>query len=168
MSNDTPAYEPPTVTPEQLAAAKAVLAAAASTIASSHPLTAVKTLVTREWTKFAPQLIAFLATGLTASGVLAVLSALHVHISLTLAALLVGFVSSVAAYIKKDDLLGDSAKVLGGKLAAFILTGTTATVVISVTSALGWHPPTYIVGLIVTAASLLAGYFKRDTSSIVV
>lgn len=158
MTSTAPGYQEPTVTPEQLAAAQAIIATA---IAHGTP---IKQLVTRAWSKLAPQLIAFLATGLTSTGVLAVLAVVHIHVPLTIAALAVGFVSSVAAYIQRDKLLGLSAKVLSGKLAAFILTGTTATVVIGISSAFGCHPPTYIVGLIVTGASLLAGYFKSDTT----
>lgn len=117
----------------------------------------------RAWTQFAPQVLAFLATGLTSSAVLTLLDYIpNVHIPATTVALVVGFVSTVAAFIQKDRALGDDAKTISGKLAAFVLSGVTVTAVVSVSSTFGLHLPEWAPGVAVTVAGLIVGYLKAD------
>lgn len=65
----------------------------------------VKVRITRAWTKLAPKLIAFLATGLTASGLIAFLAELDIVIPTGLASTIVTVVAAIAGYIKSDTAL---------------------------------------------------------------
>lgn len=123
----------------------------------------VKTAIKREWTQFAPQLVAFVAAGVPTTVVVAVLAAVGIHIPMTLAVLLSGGVASVAAYIQKDDLLKDSAKQLAGKLAAFIVSGLTAATVIAVLSTLHVPIPGWLASALPIVLGIVSGYFKSDT-----
>lgn len=123
----------------------------------------IKADVVRAWTKFSPQFIAFLATGGVLTAIVALLDSFGVtYVPSPLAVLLVGGLSSIAAYIQKDHLLGESAKALTGKLAAFILAGFTTSTVVALFSALDVHVPSWVVGLVVTLAGIIAGYIKTD------
>jgi len=119
----------------------------------------------RAWTQLAPKLVAFLATGLTASGLIWVLQLAGITISAELAAILVGGIASVAAYIQRDRLLELAPGQLSLKVLAFIATSASATTVVAIASELGAdltaHAPLIAAALTVIAA--LAGYLKADS-----
>lgn len=63
----------------------------------------VKVKVIRAWNKLAPKLIAFLATGLSASSIIAIADEyFDVTLPLGLTGLIVTIVSTVAGYLKAD------------------------------------------------------------------
>jgi hypothetical protein len=128
------------------------------------------TPIARAWSKLAPKLIAFLATGLTASAVIwAVgyvggLFGYEWHLTPELAMILVGAVSTVAGYIQRDHLLDLPANQIALKVLVFALSGITATGVLALASALGLDVTPY-APLITAAVTVLAGvigYLKSD------
>ena len=120
--------------------------------------------IKRNWANLAPKLIAFLATGLTASGLLYVLSAFSVTIAPELAVILVGAVSSLAAYIQRDNLLALAPGQFSLKVLAFILTSATAAGLIALAGQIGIDltPYSALIGVILTAAAGVVGYFQSD------
>lgn len=132
---------------------------------------AVPTPIERLWTQFAPKLIAFLATGLTASGLLwlwTYITGLFGYdwaLPPELAVIIVGAVSSVAAYIQRDGLLDLRPKEIASKVIVFILTGISATGILAAASAFGVDLSEYspLITAGVTVLGALLGYFKRDT-----
>lgn len=64
--------------------------------------TIVKTVSRRAWLDLEPKLIAFLATGLTVTGVIKAAEYAGVHISADQASLAVVIISAIAGYIKKS------------------------------------------------------------------
>lgn len=119
----------------------------------------------RAWTQLAPKLVAFLATGLTASGLIAALQVVGVHISAELATILVGGIASVAAYIQRDRLLELAPGQLSLKVLAFIVTSASATTVVAIASELGVELGAYapLIGALLTLVGALAGYLKADS-----
>jgi len=119
----------------------------------------------RAWTQLAPKLVAFLSTGLTASGLIAALQLVGIHISAELATIVVGGIASVAAYIQRDRLLELAPGQLSLKVLAFIVTSASATTVVAIASELGAdltaHAP--LIGAALTVIAALAGYFKADS-----
>lgn len=77
---------------------------------STQVTTIVKSVVRRDWNDLEPKLIAFLATGLTATGLVQFAAFLGVHPTPAQAALAVLVISSIAGYIKssssKDTISG--------------------------------------------------------------
>lgn len=134
---------------------------------------AIPTAIDRLWTQFAPKLVAFLATGLTASGLIWVVQYLSdlvdhpIVVPTELAVLLVGIVSTLAAYIQRDKLLDLPPRELASKVVVFALTGISATGVLSAAAAFGIDLSEYspLITAGVTVLGALLGYFKRDTRS---
>lgn len=124
----------------------------------------LKNVIVREWTKFAPQIIAFFAAGVPAAAIVTILGFVGIHIPATLATILAGGIASIAAYIKNDDLLKESAKALTGKLAAFIVSGLSATTVIAVLAAFHVSIPSWAAAALPIVLGLISGYFKSDTA----
>lgn len=121
--------------------------------------------VKRAWSALAPKLVAFLATGLTTSGLLWFLQGLGLVISAELAALVVGGLSSVAAYIQRDGLLQLAPGQFSLKVVSFIITSASATTVLAVASAFGvdLSPHAPLIGALLTVLATLVGYVKTDT-----
>lgn len=124
----------------------------------------MKQAITRAWSALAPKLVAFLATGLTASGVIYVAQLLGVAISPTLAALLVGGVSSVAAYVQRDSLLELAPAEFSMKVVIFIVTSASATSIVALLAEFGvdlsdWSA---VIGAVLTVIAAALGYSKRD------
>lgn len=119
----------------------------------------------RHWARLAPKLIAFLATGVTSSGVLLVLGAFGIHLDATIATLLVGAASSTAAYIQRDNLLTLSPTQFSAKLLAFALTSITATGLVAAAGAFGIDLSSHAaaIGIVLTVVAGLVGYLKSDT-----
>lgn len=119
----------------------------------------------RAWTQLAPKLVAFLATGLTASGLLAALQLVGIHISAELATILVGGIASVAAVIQRDNLLELAPGQLSLKVIALIITSASGTTVLAIAGELGIdltdHAPLITAVLTLLAAGV--GYFKADS-----
>jgi putative flippase GtrA len=67
-------------------------------------ITPFKATITRAWNDLSRKLIAFLATGLTASGLLFVLNYLGITIPEALATTIVVVISSLAGYLKSEVL----------------------------------------------------------------
>ncbi|TAJ46371.1 MAG: hypothetical protein EPO52_17715 [Herbiconiux sp.] len=134
---------------------------------------ALPTPVERLWMQFAPKLIAFLATGLTASGLIWVIQYLaglfgyDWTIPTELAVLLVGIVSTLAAYIQRDDLLQLPPREFAAKVLVFALTGISATGILSAAAAFGVDLSEYspLITAGVTLLGAVLGYFKSDTKS---
>ena len=63
-------------------------------------ITVTKNIIHRAWNDLEPKLIAFLATGLTASGLIWVADYVGFHLTSPEAALIVVLVSTIAGYIK--------------------------------------------------------------------
>jgi hypothetical protein len=124
------------------------------------------TVLTRAWTALAPKLIAFLAAGLTSSGLIYVATLFHVTISAPLAVIIVGGVSTVAAYIQRDNLLSLSVGSLSLKVLVFAVTSVSATTVVAVLQQFGvdltgWAP---VIGVALTVIGTVIGYAKADTA----
>ena len=125
----------------------------------------MKNRILRAWSALAPKLVAFLATGLTTSGLVYAGSLFGVEISAPLAVIVVGGLSSVAAYIQSDPRLTQlgpgqfSLKVL-----TFIVTSASAATVVALLAEFGIdlsaHSGLVAAGLTVLAAVL--GYAKAD------
>lgn len=116
---------------------------------------------------FAPKLIAFLATGLTSTALIGVLAAFGVHIDAVLAAIIVGGLSSVAAYIKRDNLLQLAPGQFSLKVVTFIVTSVSATTIVATAAQLGfdltpWAP---VIGLVLTALASVLGFAKADRTA---
>lgn len=119
----------------------------------------------RERAQFlAPKLIAFLASGLSVSAVLAVLASLNVHMDPVLATILVGGVSTVAAYIQRDNLLGLAPGQFSLKVIAFLVTSASATGIVATAAQLGidLSQHTVIIGVALTVIASLFGFAKSD------
>jgi hypothetical protein len=67
----------------------------------------VKVTLVRVWSDLSRKLLAFLATGLTSTSVIAVLAYLGVHIETSLATLIVTVLSGAAGYIVKEVAIVD-------------------------------------------------------------
>lgn len=119
----------------------------------------------RAWRELAPKLVAFLATGLTASGLLWALQLVGVSISAELAALLVAGIASVAGVIQRDNLLELAPGQLSLKVIALIITSASGTTVLAIASELGVdlsdHAPLITAALTLLAAGI--GYLKADS-----
>lgn len=122
------------------------------------------TTILRLWTALAPKLVAFLATGLTASGLLLALQLVGLQISPTLAALIVGGISSTAAFIRRDRLLELAPGQLSLKVIAFIVTSASTATVLSVLAEFGvdlsGNAP--LITALLSVAAALVGYFPAD------
>lgn len=129
-------------------------------------------LIRRSAAALAPKLIAFLATGLTASGLIAAVQWVGAllnqqwTISAPLAALIVGGTASVAAYIQRDKLLDLAPGQLAYKVIVFVLTSVSAVTVVTVAAELGfdlsqWSP---LIGVALTALATILGYVKKDAT----
>ena len=118
----------------------------------------------RHWVRLAPKLIAFLASGLTASGLLFVLAAFGIRLSPTLAVILVGAVSSIAAYVQRDRLLTLPPGQFSLKVLAFVLTSVTASGLIAFVSEFGVDLTPYspAIGIVLTVVAAVVGYLKSD------
>lgn len=119
----------------------------------------------RSWKQLAPKLIAFLATGLTASGLLWALQLVGITISAELATILVGGIASVAAFIQRDQLLELAPGQLSLKVLAFMITSASAASVVAIAGELGIDltPHAPLIGALLTVAGALAGYLKADS-----
>jgi hypothetical protein len=73
--------------------------------------TIVKTVTRRAWTDLEPKLIAFLATGLTVTGVITAADYAGIHINADQASLAVVIISAIAGYIKKSTSTVENPKV---------------------------------------------------------
>lgn len=124
--------------------------------------TAVK--ITRAWSAIAPKLVAFLATGLTSSGLIWALQLAGLTLSAELASTIVLGVSSVAAYIQRDGLLSLPAAQFSRKVIAFIVTSASAVTVVAAAGDLGLdlsgHVP--LVTAVLAVATALVGYWTKD------
>lgn len=125
------------------------------------------TKFTRAWTTLAPKLIAFLATGLTSTALIAIASSLGVDISPTLAAILVGGLASVAGFIQKDNLLALAPGQFSLKVLSFVLSSATAVTVIALAAQLGLDLTHFsvLIGLVLTGAATIVGYFTADQTT---
>ncbi|MCJ1709213.1 hypothetical protein [Microbacterium sp. VKM Ac-2923] len=118
----------------------------------------------------APKLIAFLATGLTASALIGALQwagailGWDLTISPTLATLIVGGLSSVAAYVQRDKLLDLPPAQLASKVAVFILTSVSAVTIVAVATEFGVNleSATPVIGASLTLIGAILGYAKAD------
>lgn len=124
----------------------------------------ITTPIERAWTKLAPKVIAFLASGLTTSAVIGVLQLFGVTIKPELATMLVGGISTVAAFIIRDNLLALAPSQLSLKVVVFILSSTTAAGLVALLSQFGvdlsgWS---WLIGVGLTAVGGLLGYSKTD------
>jgi len=124
------------------------------------------TTITRAWTRLAPKLIAFLATGFTASMLIALLHLIGLPLEPGFAALLVAIVASVAGYIQRDNLLELPWNAAAPKLIVFTLTSLTSAGLLAFLDYIGVAMDPVIAGLIVTALGGLAAYFKSDETLI--
>lgn len=122
--------------------------------------------IKRHWSRIAPKLIAFLATGLTASGLIGVLAAFGIELRPDLAATLVGATSSIAAYIVRDKLLDLAPGQFSLKVLVFILTSVTAVGLVAFAGQIGFDltPYTAAIGVIITAVGGVIGYLKSDVT----
>lgn len=122
------------------------------------------TKITRAWSSIAPKLVAFLATGLTSSGLIWALQLFGVALSAELATSLVLGISSVAAYIQRDGLLSLPAAHFSRKVIAFIVTSASAVTVVSFAGQVGVdltdHVP--LVSAVLAVVTAAVGYFTRD------
>lgn len=127
-------------------------------------------LITRAWNKLAPKLITFLATGLSASALIAGVNWVadllgqEWSISATLATMLVGGISSVAAFIKRDNLLSLAPAQFAYKVVAFIVTSASAATVVAFAEQLGVDLSEWsgLIGAGLTILATLVGYYKKD------
>lgn len=117
-----------------------------------------------DWKSIAPKLVAFLATGLTASLLIGVGQFFGLTISAELAALVVAGVSSVAAYIQRDNLLSLAPGQISLKVITFIVTGASATGVVALAAQFGLPLDNYaaIIGAGLTLLGAVLGYTKAD------
>lgn len=120
----------------------------------------------RNWTALAPKLIAFLATGLTASGVLFVLHAFGLDIPVELATFFVAAISSVAAYIKRDRLLELSPPEFSLKVVVFVCTSITSSYLLTLLGFFGIEISAELATVIVVVVSGVAGYLKSDSTHV--
>jgi hypothetical protein len=75
----------------------------------------VKVTIKRAWNDVSRKLIAFLATGLTSTGLIAGLAYAGIHIDAPLATLLVVVISALAGYIKPERAVIDGGLVVDGQ-----------------------------------------------------
>lgn len=127
-----------------------------------HPLA-------REWVKLAPKLVAFLATGLTASALVAVVdyltATLHLGwaISPTLAAQIVLLVSTVAGWWYHDPTLGLlPPTVLAPKLVTLAASSGVVSMLIAIVANLGVPIPAGVAALLTVVVPAIPGYLKND------
>jgi hypothetical protein len=131
---------------------------------------ALPTPIERAWSQLAPKLIAFLATGLTASALIGVvqygapLLGLQIELKPELAAILVGIVSTVAAYIQRDNLLVLPPNQFAFKVLVFAASGISATGTLALFAQFGVDLSEFtpIITAGVTLLGAVLGYFKRD------
>lgn len=71
----------------------------------------VKVTLVRVWSDLSRKLLAFLATGLTGTGVIAALAYFGVHVDPGLAGLIVTFVSAAAGYLVKEVTVVEAAEI---------------------------------------------------------
>lgn len=120
--------------------------------------------VTRAWKALAPKLVAFLATGLTASTVIAVLHAVGIELDPGFAAYAVTIVSAVASYVVKDNLLDLPWNALAPKFIVFVLSSVTASGLVTFLSFIHVSIDPAIAGVVVTLVSVILGYVKSDST----
>lgn len=120
------------------------------------------------WKTVAPKLIAFLATGGTASVLIFIGQIFGLTISAELSALLVGGVASVAAYIQRDNLLDLAPGQLSLKVIVFIITGVSATGVVALAGQFGLVLDDYaaIIGAVLTLVGAILGFAKADQETL--
>lgn len=119
-------------------------------------------IITRAWTRLAPKLVAFFATGFTATMLIALLHLVGLPLEPGFAALLVAIVASAAGYIKRDNLLELPWNAAAPKLIVFTLTSVTSAGLLAFLDYIGISLDPVIAGLLVTALGGLAAYFKHD------
>jgi len=136
----------------------------------SNPPVVVKSdgTVARAWAALAPKLIAFLATGLTTSGVIALLALFGVTLKPELAVLIVGAVSTFAAWLLRDNILSLAPGQISLKVIAFLVTSVTVGGITAFASQLGLDlsPYSALIGVALTVAGTIVGYFKGDKSNL--
>lgn len=120
----------------------------------------------RGWHELAPKVITFLATGLTSSALIAALHLFGIEIRPTLAVLVVGGISSVAAYIVRDKLLDLAPGQLSLKVLRFIVTSASAVTIVALAGQFGldlsqWSP---LIGVGLTLLGSVLGYTKSDVA----
>jgi len=120
--------------------------------------------IQRAWGALAPKLVAFLATGLTVSGVLWAFQLVGLHVTPELATILVGGLSSVAAYIQRDGLLQLAPGQFSLKVIAFIVTSASATTLVALAREFGLDlaPHAPLIGSLLTVVAAAIGYLKSD------
>jgi len=134
---------------------------------------AAPTTLRRGWLALAPKLLAFLATGLSASALIGAfqfftgLTGHPINIPTPTAVLLVGIISTTAAWAIRDKLLELPPRELAAKVAVFALSSVTASGVVAVLAAFGIDPAPYSAWITagVTIAGAILGYIKKDSRS---
>lgn len=124
--------------------------------------------IKRNWKTLAPKLVAFLATGLTASALIGAGQLFGLTISAELSTLLVAGVSSVAAFIQRDNLLNLAPGQFSLKVITFMVTGASATGIVVFANALGLNLDdwSWLIALVLTAAGSILGYQKADQDTL--
>lgn len=131
----------------------------------------MKKRIIRAWSALAPKLVAFLATGLTTSGLIYAGTLVGLEISAELAVILVGGISSVAAFIQSDPRLAQ----LGPgqfslKVVTFIVTSASAATVVALLAEFGIDLSAHsaLIGAGLTILAALLGYAKSDARAAVI
>lgn len=132
----------------------------------SHARPTISVRLIERARKLAPKLIAFLAAGLTSSLLIAVLASFGVQLDATLATIIVGAVSTVAAYIQRDNLLSLAPGQFSLKVLAFIVTSASATGIVATAAQLGIDLSAHsaIIGLALTVVASVFGFARADVS----
>lgn len=130
---------------------------------------AAPTVFVREWSKLAPKLVAFLATGLSASALVAVVDQFAAAfgwgwtISPTLATQIVLLVSTIAGWWYHDPTLGLlPPTVLAPKLVTLALSSGVVSIVLAILTSAGIGIPAGVAGLLTALLPTIPGYLKND------
>lgn len=124
--------------------------------------------IERYWSALAPKLVAFLASGLTTSGVIIAAQFAGFQISTELAVMIVGSVSTVASYIQNDpNLAGLRPGQFSLKVVTFMITSATGVGVVAFLGELGIDLSAHagIIGVILTLVASILGYAKSDAAA---
>lgn len=125
----------------------------------THPLR-------RHWSKLAPKLLAFLASGAALILFTSTVQAFGVPLAPEPVAIIGGAVTAFFAWLKRDRVLDLPRAVLAPKVVAFICSGITASAIVALAPYLGYA---HLIdgpraAVIVTVLGLIAGYATTDVA----
>lgn len=120
--------------------------------------------IRRRWTRLAPKLLAFIASGAGLALAVSGIQAFGIPLAPEPVAIIGGALTTLAAWAKRDAILALPWNMLAPKVIAFALSGVTASAIVALAPYLGYAA--YIdaprAAWLVTIFGLVAGYLTPD------